>query len=195
MSERICECGCGRSLEGKRADATYYEDSCRLAAWKERRKGQTPKTPEERIGTATAAPAEASTHVPGGSYTDHEIERGLVAIALCSGNTRRAHRELKQRGLDIPRSTLLVWIDNYADRYARVRAEILPRLKDEVAEQHTDLARYQMDVTRETSPSALSKKRTSFRLVIFRLRSVTSTWARESIPSEPGAARRSNGHR
>jgi len=34
--ERLCACGCKRSLEGKRKSAIYYEASCRTRAWKQR---------------------------------------------------------------------------------------------------------------------------------------------------------------
>lgn len=39
--------------------------------------------------------------LPGSRYTDQEIERGLVALALFSGNRRRASKALDQQGLSI----------------------------------------------------------------------------------------------
>ncbi len=33
---RLCACGCGRSLAGKRPEARYASDACRARAWKER---------------------------------------------------------------------------------------------------------------------------------------------------------------
>jgi hypothetical protein len=80
------------------------------------------------------------SHVKGGSYTDQEVERGLVALALCSGNSRRAARLLEDRGLPIPRSTLKQWPDLYPDHYSAVQAQVLPELKARLAEEHTALA-------------------------------------------------------
>lgn len=34
--ERLCECGCGQSLDGLRANARYATTACRTRAWKER---------------------------------------------------------------------------------------------------------------------------------------------------------------
>ncbi len=45
------------------------------------------------------------------SYTEEEIERGLVATALASGNTRMAAQILAGEGLPIPRSTLQSWVN------------------------------------------------------------------------------------
>jgi hypothetical protein len=34
----ICECGCGRSLEGRRRGAKYYDDACKTRAFRERQR-------------------------------------------------------------------------------------------------------------------------------------------------------------
>ena len=67
----------------------------------------------------------------------------LRQYEACASGARRP------LGLDIPRSTLQSWLDTFSDLYTRVRGEILPRLKDELADQHTDLARHQIDVSRD----------------------------------------------
>jgi hypothetical protein len=83
------------------------------------------------------------------SYTDAEVERGLGALALCSGNGMRASRELKKQGLTIPWRTLYRWKEEKPDRYTAVQEEILPRVKEELAEMHTALGRAQVEVSRK----------------------------------------------
>ena len=75
------------------------------------------------------------------SYTEEEIERGLVATALASGNTRMAAEILAGEGLPIPRSTLQSWVRRiHPQRYEEVRARELPRLREFLAEKHTAAA-------------------------------------------------------
>jgi hypothetical protein len=94
-------------------------------------------------------PVPADTRAPGGTYTLEEVERGLVAVALCSGNSRRAARLLEDQDTPIPRGTLERWKADRADTYERVREDVTPRLKAMLAEEHTDLARAQMDTARK----------------------------------------------
>jgi hypothetical protein len=82
-------------------------------------------------------------------YTDAEVERALVAIALHDGNTRRAARVLKEQGLPIPRETLRAWPDKHEQLYSQVQAKVLPLVKAQTAEEHMELARYQMQVSRK----------------------------------------------
>jgi hypothetical protein len=87
--------------------------------------------------------------VPGGRYTEEEIERGLEALAVCGGSTRRASRELAARGLEIPHPTLQDWKTLHADRYQRMRDEVVPRIHGKLAEESEDLAREYGEVERE----------------------------------------------
>jgi hypothetical protein len=48
---RRCACGCGRSMEGKRADAIYATDACRLRAWR-RGRPEAGRLPEMLYSTA-----------------------------------------------------------------------------------------------------------------------------------------------
>jgi hypothetical protein len=83
------------------------------------------------------------------SYTDAEVERGLLAVADASGNTRIAAAFLAEDGLTIDDSTLWRWSrKSHAKRYERIRAEVLPKVRAQAADQHMDLAKMQMDVTR-----------------------------------------------
>jgi hypothetical protein len=77
----------------------------------------------------------------GGPYTDEEIERGLDAVAICSGNTRRAAALLKRQGLPIPRSTLRSWAaELHAYRYQQIHHERLPAIYERIAERSEALA-------------------------------------------------------
>ena len=144
-------------MEGRRSNARYFEDSCRVRAFKAKGKGSS--TQEAPLTAASvpmppgkaleSRPATASTHVQGGSYSEAERERGLVALAVCSGNSRRAARLLAHRGLPIPRSTLKQWPDLYPGQYGAVQTRILPELKARLAEEHTALAEDLMDLSRE----------------------------------------------
>ncbi len=95
------------------------------------------------------APGVLPERQPGSRYANAEQERGLVALALCSGNSRRAAKLLADRGLPIPRSTLKQWPDLYPDQYAGVQTRVLPELKARLAEEHTALAEDLMDLSRE----------------------------------------------
>ncbi len=59
-TSRLCRCGCGRSLAALRADARYYSDACRAAAYRARRGG--PSAPPSASGRGNGraqAPATA----------------------------------------------------------------------------------------------------------------------------------------
>jgi len=54
---RLCACGCLRSLEGRRANARYFDGACRVRALRARRAATRPQTWAEVDVTVTAAPA------------------------------------------------------------------------------------------------------------------------------------------
>lgn len=79
--------------------------------------------------------------VPGSNHGSAEIERGLVAVALEDGSTRRAERLLAEQGKRISESTLRRWRDDlYATRYLEIKRDTLSRLNAYKAEQHDALA-------------------------------------------------------
>ena len=82
-----------------------------------------------------------NTRPPKGRYSVEEREQGLIAVAICGGNTHRASRELADRGLEIPRTTLASWQTNHADRYERIRSEVVPKVHARMARESEDLAR------------------------------------------------------
>jgi hypothetical protein len=82
----------------------------------------------------------ASLHRQGSPYTDQEIERGLVAMALRAGTTV-APGCSRNKGLSVPHSTLYRWrLETFPERCAEVRREILPRPRREPDRQHRELA-------------------------------------------------------
>lgn len=84
---------------------------------------------------------EIAKRPPRSPYTSEEIERGLSAVALTQGNTRRAAAALKQAGLPIPRTTLQEWVTNtHRDRYAVIANEELPHVYNRIAEGNEALA-------------------------------------------------------
>ncbi|MDP9293361.1 MAG: hypothetical protein M3O90_02880 [Actinomycetota bacterium] len=55
-------------------------------------------------------------------YSDEDITAGLVELAQCGGNVRRAARSLKAGGSDISETTLRRWKELHAPLYAEIRA-------------------------------------------------------------------------
>jgi len=64
-----------------------------------------------------------------------------MEVALCGGNARRASRELEEKGLKIPRTTLQKWSQSqHVERYTELRREVMPRIHDRMARESEDLA-------------------------------------------------------
>ena len=96
-------------------------------------------------------------------YTEVEIDAGLTAVAMASGNTRGAARALLQAGQRrVPESTLKRWVDRmYAQRYRQIQEQILPELNAQMAEVHdqlviaySDLQQQALEKAREGLPNA-----------------------------------------
>lgn len=106
--------------------------------------------PEAVAKTVTQRPSSSTTaRVKGGTYTDAEIERGLHAMALCSGNGRRAHELLKQDGFKVGERTLYTWKHRHAERYRTIQDEVLPKVYAGLAAQNEALAQRALDVERQ----------------------------------------------
>jgi hypothetical protein len=82
------------------------------------------------------------------NYTAVETDRALSAVVFHDGNVSRAAKALKSQGLEVPASTLRGWMRTKQDRYAQLRDKLLPEIHAKVAEEHTELARENMDVER-----------------------------------------------
>ena len=68
-------------------------------------------------------------------YTDQEVEQGLFALAMASGNTRRASAMLQKRGLRVPHTTLDTWKHRtHPERYERIKQDAYPRIAEQMAE-------------------------------------------------------------
>jgi hypothetical protein len=65
-----------------------------------------------------------------------EVETGLRAVAMASGNATRAAEVLERSGQRaIPRRTLSKWAtETHAERYRRISQEVLPELNARLAE-------------------------------------------------------------
>jgi hypothetical protein len=74
-------------------------------------------------------------------YSDAEIETGLRALALVSGNQREASSLLRKQGITIPRSTLYAWATSqHATRYRQIQQEVMPAIYDRIAQRSERLA-------------------------------------------------------
>lgn len=56
------------------------------------------------------------------AHSEEDIAIGLIELARCKGQTRRAARALKSSGRSIPESTLRRWKEVHADLYDNIRA-------------------------------------------------------------------------
>src|SRR4051794_17298592 len=74
-------------------------------------------------------------------FTEAEIHAGLSALVLCSGNSRRAAKLLRDSGQRaIAYSTLHKWAtDQYAGRYRELQDQLRPELVSRLAEDHDAL--------------------------------------------------------
>ena len=53
---RSCRCGCQRSLDGRRANARYFDDACRTKALRARKASTPTRTPRIRMSRAHGLP-------------------------------------------------------------------------------------------------------------------------------------------
>src|SRR4051794_33141475 len=82
-------------------------------------------------------------------YSEQERELGLIALAYANGNGRKASRELKAAGVTIPRPTLESWRKSQLDRYESIRSEVMPKIREEMAEKHRAIAEEATDLAGE----------------------------------------------
>lgn len=99
------------------------------------------------MGTVSAKPATKKRTQR--SYNEREIELALSTVAFLNGNTRQAHKELKQAGLSINPATLWRWSrKKYVEKYEEIRREVTPRAREWAAERHMALADEHMEINR-----------------------------------------------
>ena len=75
-------------------------------------------------------------------YTDEERRTGLMALAACAGNSRRACAVLAERGVEVPDGTLRAWRRRSEQEYESLRQEIAPRLEAELVSLARETAIY-----------------------------------------------------
>jgi hypothetical protein len=72
-----------------------------------------------------------------------------VALALYSGNRRRASKALSDQGFTVPASTLQDWQQRAPDAYAKVKRNVMPQIRELAAEQHSELAQLEGEAGRK----------------------------------------------
>lgn len=90
---------------------------------------------------------EAPSRLPGGGYAEEEVARGLQAVALHRGNTRRASAQLKSMGAPIPRATLQEWKRRHVAEYERARRDVEDRIWAQTAEEHLQVTQQALKAT------------------------------------------------
>jgi hypothetical protein len=93
------------------------------------------------VTSATNTPARRS-------FSAAQIERGLLAVAAANGNTRQAAKALAEdpQGFKVSHGVLYGWKQRESTRYEKIRADYLPKIRAEAAEQHMRLAEQQATV-------------------------------------------------
>jgi hypothetical protein len=92
-------------------------------------------------------------------YKEQEVQRALIEIAACGGNTRMASKHLAEEGLDIPHPTLWCWKAKvHAEKYELIREEQLPKIRRYVADLHIAGATRRMETADELMDALAAKK-------------------------------------
>ena len=132
---------CGKSLEGRRADARFCGPRCRKAAWT----GDGPPERLERLRTDTNGSdggSSAGSSIARPTYGEEDVERALQAMAIASGNSRKANELLKQAGYRAPNHrTLNRWATQlHQERYRELQHEMRDELNARRADTHQALS-------------------------------------------------------
>lgn len=84
------------------------------------------------------------------TYSDGEVDRGLFALALASGNCRRASEMLAADGDGIPAPALQTWKRHRrADLYIQIQQDVYPRIAERMAEEMEDLFATELELERK----------------------------------------------
>ena len=98
-------------------------------------------------GTSQRQQLPTTTRVKGSRYTHEQREMGLRAVALNSGNTERAARDLRTMGIKVPRSTLRDWATRqHVQRYREIQTEVIPEIEERLAQKSEGLATQYSDL-------------------------------------------------
>lgn len=83
-------------------------------------------------------------------YDEDVATAALTELALCGGSGTRAVRRLKEKGIEVARTTLVEWRDDTrSEEYAAIRDETAARVQRIIAAEHEDLAIKGAELTRE----------------------------------------------
>lgn len=82
-------------------------------------------------------------------YDSADKDRGYVALAVCNNNAERAARLLRKQGRPIPARTLRDWRRLHPEDYHEVRTSIVERIRQDQAEEHSELGHLAMDLERK----------------------------------------------
>jgi hypothetical protein len=107
--------------------------------------------------TDELTPKAVPPATPNSRFTEPEIEQGLIALALCSGNGRKAEKRLADLGIEVDHSTLYRWRDKHSAKYLSIQQDVLPKLRTEAAERHSAVADREMEVGLELLDSLQAK--------------------------------------
>lgn len=84
-----------------------------------------------------------------GRHDEITIERALIALAATNGSPTKASALLAEGGVRVDKSSIREWKRKYPDRYTALRAEVLPAVRTQAADEHMELAAMQMEVNRK----------------------------------------------
>jgi hypothetical protein len=94
---RVCACGCGGSLEGRRANAVYFDGRCRVRAHRARKAHTLPRTWGSTDVTVTEAPARLrGGRVNVADRRFAELQREIEALRNLLEVTRTELAELRE---------------------------------------------------------------------------------------------------
>jgi hypothetical protein len=86
------------------------------------------------------------------TYDEATKQRGLIAYVAASGNRKKAAEALAADGIQVDPSTIYYWVHKtHRDDYERIRAQMLPEIRERQADAHRDLEHRQLEVSHEAA--------------------------------------------
>lgn len=94
---RLCACGCGRSLEGKRRNSRYASSACRTRDWKDRR---------GIVGVRYVKASQNGKSKPSGCQVSYKKAETFVRISLSGASPELAAHVLRALRMALPERQL-----------------------------------------------------------------------------------------
>lgn len=85
------------------------------------------------------------------NYTAEQVDRGLLELAICGGNSAEASRRLKACGTVIPDRTLRDWRTTMAARYTEISNNHARQVEDVIVQECRENAVRLADLERKTA--------------------------------------------